>query len=74
MKKYIRSIYIIKAYFLNGSINYFTNVISCAKFIHVSNDTITKRLNDGKPSFAHSLLHFVRSAQKYRRYSSCQLY
>ena len=47
--KYIRSTYIIKAYFLNGSFNYFTNGVSCAKFLHVSNDTITKRLNDGKP-------------------------
>ena len=47
--KYIRSTYIIKAYFINSSFNYFTNGISCAKFLHVSNDTITKRLNDGKP-------------------------
>jgi hypothetical protein len=46
-KKYIR--YIIKATFLNGSINYFTNGISCAKALHVSNNTITHRLNDGKP-------------------------
>nr|QDG01258.1 LAGLIDADG endonuclease [Scytalidium sp.] len=48
-KKYIRSTYIIKVYFLNGSINYFTNGISCAKSLHVSNNTITSRLNDGKP-------------------------
>lgn len=48
-KKYIRSTYIIKAYFINSSFNYFTNGNSCAKFLHVSNDTITKRLNDGKP-------------------------
>ncbi len=48
-KKYIRSTYIIKATFLNDSINYFTNGVSCAKALHVSNNTITHRLNDGKP-------------------------
>ena len=48
-KKYIRSTYVIKVYLLNGSVNYFTSGISCAKFLHVSNDSITKRLNDGKP-------------------------
>ena len=47
--KYIRSTYIIKAIFLNGSISYFTNGVSCAKALHVSNNTITQRLNDGKP-------------------------
>ena len=47
-KKYIRSTYIIKAIFLNGSISYFTNGVSCAKALHVSNNTITQRLNDGK--------------------------
>lgn len=48
-KKYIRSTYVIKVYLLNGSVTYFTSGISCAKFLHVSNDSITKRLNDGKP-------------------------
>lgn len=48
-KKYIRSTYIIKVYLINGFVNYFTSGVSCAKFLHVSNDTITKRLNDGKP-------------------------
>jgi hypothetical protein len=47
-KKYIRSTYIIKAIFLNGSISYFTNGVSCAKALHVSNNSITQRLNDGK--------------------------
>lgn len=47
--KYIRSTYIIQAIFLNGSITYFTNGVSCAKALHVSNNTITQRLNDGKP-------------------------
>lgn len=47
--KYIRSTYIIKAIFLNGSISYFTNGVSCAKALHVSNNTITQRLNDNKP-------------------------
>jgi hypothetical protein len=46
---YIRSTYIIKAVFLNGSVSYFTNGVSCAKALHVSNTTITQRLNDGKP-------------------------
>jgi hypothetical protein len=48
-KKYIRSTYIIKAIFLNGSVSYFTNGVSCSKALHVSNNTITQRLNDGKP-------------------------
>jgi hypothetical protein len=48
-KKYIRSTYIIKATFLNGSVSYFTNGVSCAKALHVSNNTVTQRLNDGKP-------------------------
>lgn len=48
-KKYIRSTYIIKAIFFNGSISYFTNGVSCAKALYVSNNTITQRLNDGKP-------------------------
>ena len=47
--KYIRSTYIIKAIFLNGSVSYFTNGVSCAKALHVSNNTITRRLNDGEP-------------------------
>jgi hypothetical protein len=47
--KFIRSTYIIKAIFFNGSISYFTNGVSCAKALHVSNNTITQRLNDGKP-------------------------
>jgi hypothetical protein len=44
-KKYIRSTYIIKAIFLNGAVSYFTNGVSCAKALHVSNNTITQRLN-----------------------------
>lgn len=48
-KKYIRSTYVIKAIFLNGSISYFTNGVSCAKALYVSNNTITQRLNDGEP-------------------------
>lgn len=47
-KRYIRSSYIIKAIFLNSSISYFTNGVSCAKALHVSNNIITQRLNDGK--------------------------
>lgn len=48
-KRYIRSSYIIKAIFLNSSISYFTNGVSCAKALYVSNNIITQRLNDGKP-------------------------
>lgn len=48
-KKYIRSTYIIKLNCLDGSIKLFINGVSCANFLLVSNDTITKRLNDGKP-------------------------
>jgi len=48
-KKYIRSTYIIKTEYLNGTITYFTNGVSCAKSLHISNNTVTARLNDGKP-------------------------
>ena len=48
-KKYIRSTYIIKAVFFNGSTNYYTNGVSCAKALQVSNNIITQRLNDGRP-------------------------
>lgn len=48
-KKYIRSTYIIKAIFFNGSVKYFVNGISCAKALNVSNNIISQRLNDGKP-------------------------
>lgn len=48
-KKYIRSTYIIKIEYLNGTINYFTNGVSCAKSLHISNNIVTTRLNDGKP-------------------------
>jgi hypothetical protein len=54
-KKYIRSTYIIKATFLNDYFSFFTNGISCAKALHVSNNTITQRLNDGNPSQNYSL-------------------
>lgn len=48
-KKYVRSTYIIKTEYLNGTISYFTNGVSCAKSLHISNNTVTARLNDGKP-------------------------
>lgn len=41
--------YIIKAILLDGSDSYFVSGISCAKALGVSNNTITQRLNDGKP-------------------------
>jgi len=48
-RKYIRSTYIIKAIFYKDFTSYYTNGVSCAKALHVSNNTITQRLNDGKP-------------------------
>ena len=68
--KYIRSTYIIKTYFLNGSFNYFTNGVSCAKFLHVSNDTITKRLNDGKPVKNKEGLVVAQCIKRIKVYSS----
>ena len=69
-KKYIRSTYIIKAYFLNGSFNYFTNGISCAKFLHVSNMTITTRLNDGKPVLNKEGVIVANCIKRIKAYSS----
>lgn len=68
-KKYIRSTYIIKAYFLNNSFNYFTNGISCAKFLHVSNNTITARLNDGKPVKNKEGLVVAKRIKRIKAYS-----
>jgi len=73
-KKYIRSTYIIKVYLLNGSVNYFTNGVSCAKFLHVSNDTITKRLNDGKPVKNKEGLVVAQSIKRVKAYSSLRSY
>jgi hypothetical protein len=69
-KKYIRSTYIIKVHLLNGSVSYYTNGISCAKFLHVSNDTITKRLNDGKPVKNKEGLVIAKSINRVKVYSS----
>lgn len=68
--KYIRSTYIIKVLFMDGSFNYFTNGISCAKFLHVSNNTITTRLNDGKPVKNKEGLVVAQSIQRIKAYSS----
>lgn len=68
--KYIRSTYIIKINFINGSFNYFTNGISCAKFLHVSNYTITTRLNDGKPVKNKEGLVVAQSIERVKAYSS----
>ena len=68
--KYIRSTYIIKVSFLNGSFNYFTNGVSCAKFLHVSNYTITQRLNDGKPIKNKEGLVVAQSIKRIKVYSS----
>lgn len=69
-KKYIRSTYIIKAYFLDGSFNYFTNGISCAKFFYVSNNTVTTRLNDGKPVKNKDGLVVANCIKRIKAYSS----
>lgn len=69
-KKYIRSTYIIKVYLLNGSVNYFTSGISCAKFLHVSNDTITQRLNDGKSVKNKEGLVVAQCIKRIKVYSS----
>lgn len=68
--KYIRSIYIIKVYLLNGYVHYFSSGISCAKFLHVSNDTITKRLNDGKLVKTKQGLIVAQCIKKLKVYSS----
>jgi len=69
-KKYIRSTYVIKAIFLNGSISYFTNGVSCAKALHVSNNTITQRLNDGKPVKNKDGLISALTVKRIKAYSS----
>lgn len=69
-KKYIRSTYIIKAYFLNGSFNYFSNGISCAKFLYISNNTVTQRLNDGKPVKNKEGLVIAQCIKRIKVYSS----
>jgi hypothetical protein len=68
-KKYIRSTYIIKAIFLNGSFSYFTNGVSCAKALHVSNNTITQRLNDGKPVKNKDGLTIALTIKRIKAYS-----
>lgn len=68
-KKYIRSTYIIKAIFLNGSYSYFTNGVSCAKALHVSNNTITQRLNDGKPVKNQDGLMSALTVKRIKAYS-----
>jgi hypothetical protein len=73
-KKYIRSTYIIKATFLNGSINYFTNGVSCAKALHVSNNIITQRLNDGKPVRNKEGLIVAQSIKRIKAYSPSRTY
>jgi hypothetical protein len=47
--KYIRSTYIIETNFIGGSISYFSNGVSCAKALHISINTLTQRLTNGKP-------------------------
>ena len=67
-KKYIRSTYIIKLKCLDSSIKLFINGVSCANFLKVSNYTITKRLNDGKP--VKNKAGLIVALQRIRVYSS----
>jgi len=69
-KKYIRSTYIIKAIYLNDSITYYTNGVSCAKALHVSNNNITQRLNDGKPVKNKEGLIVAQTVKRLKAYSS----
>lgn len=68
-KKYIRSTYIIKTEYLNGIIIYFTNGVSCAKSLHISNNTVTARLNDGKPVKNKDGVIVALSLKRLRAYS-----
>ena len=61
---------VLKFFKSNGSFNYFTNGISCAKFLHVSNNTITTRLNDGKPVKNKEGLVVAQSIERVKAYSS----
>ena len=69
-KKYIRSTYIIKTIFFNGSISYYTNGISCAKALQVSNNIITQRLNDGRPVKNKYGLTVAQAIKRIKAYSS----
>lgn len=68
-KKYIRSSYIIITILSNGSISYFTSGVSCAKTLHVSNNIITQRLNDGKPVKNKEGLEVAQTVKRIRAYS-----
>lgn len=68
-KKYIRSSYIIKTIFPNGFISYFSNGVSCAKALHVSNNIITQRLNDGKPVKNKEGILVAQAVKRIRAYS-----
>lgn len=69
-KKYITSSYIIKAIFFNSSICYFINGVSCAKALHVSNNIITQRLNDGKPVKNKQGLLVAQTVKRIKAYST----
>ena len=66
--KYIRSTYIIQAVLPNGSISYFINDAQCAKYFKVSNSTIGRRLNDGKPILKNNEIS-VLMLKRIRAYS-----
>lgn len=68
--KYIRSTYVIKAKFINSTFSYFTNGISCAKFLHISNNTVTARLNDGKPVKNKDGVIVAQCLKRLKAYSS----
>lgn len=70
INRYIRSTYLIKAEFLNGTISYFTNGVSCAKSLHISNNTVTARLNDGKPVKNKDSVIVAQSIKRLKAYTS----
>ena len=69
-KIYIRSTCIIQAILPNGSSSYFSNASKCANFFQVSNSTIGRRLEDGKPLIINGQVS-VLILKRIRAYSPC---
>ena len=69
-KKYIRSTYVIKSILTNGCFSYYTNGVSCAKALQVSNNIITQRLNDGRPVKNKQGLIVAQTVKRIKAYSS----
>lgn len=67
--RYIRSTYVIRAIHSGGYIDYYTNGVSCAKALQVSNNTITHRLNDGRPVKNKQGLIVAQNIKRIKAYS-----